>query len=865
MTQNNTFFPTFIDIKYSNNAPILRLFGRDSNDNPIIKNISNCDPYFYILESEREKIPNNGMVKRIENGAPTIHGEKILKLIVPNPNDIYGKKEDAEYLNNYFDTSYEADLKFVDRMRIDLKLNNYITTPKNSIIIPSQIEYPEINEKINLRTHISDFENNDSFTIDEAKEGKSEIYSFVIWDSYTDIYHVFTHLKMNDMMKMIVSKKLREYWSDHKKYSYMKNASIEFHISDSEPLMFIDYIGWNKENKPDIIAGWNYIDYDNNLLFERMKVLENEGKLLKNTYLRLSEVNEVRKTYWHFGVKRGTTYNVAGTNIIDIEHLYEKLQSSTLKWTSLNYAAEKELNTKKLERVSTKEMSQVDIPHLIAYNIVDVMLTKLIEEKKQLINIFVELDSKGFSKLGELSYSVLIDRILLNHVKNRFVLPSKTSLKKIDRSNFIGGIVLEPTVGLHKNVVVLDYRGLYSTIMRSLNISIENKHPDGDIIAKNGIRFNSSPKGIIPQILEDLTNERDIFKSLRDNSTTDDEYSMYDAKQESRKILGNSFYGNMGYDGFRMIDIDTAIAITSTGQYLNLSGKSLVESLGYKVIYGDTDSIFILFDENYTYTEMKEEALQLCHKINKKLTEIALTEFNVKDHVFEIEFDKSYETLFQVYTKKGKAAKKRYAGLQYNDDGTTKFTAKGFEFLKASTAEVTKVVQKELIELILIRPETSELKTYLIKVKEKFFNGDFPESFYSIRYNVNNRMIDSKDSIVKRACNNSNQLLNRHYKKGDSVLVYFTEYPNELALDYNESIPSQFKIDYEISWLKYIINPLESILKSYNIDWDYIKTGLRENNLNNFIPQQQNTQNVEQQQQKPIIKKQITKSLSEFF
>ena len=815
--KKETLYPTYVDYTLSGKHPLIRIFGRNNLKERTTKYLSGVLPYFYV--NSKHNIPSDPSIVSTQTNFKTIENFPATKITANKPSDIGGRKEDIQYLRDPYPETYEADILFEDRVRIDFDLTTPITTPTSSFITSSQIS--SSSEKIEQRYFIIDVENHDNNTIEEAIAGKSSVVSIVVFDSYTKTYYVFTYLPLSDLDKNQISFKLIEYWKNHPTLSYMKDSKIEYVCHNTEEsVMFTKFIEMFKRFTPDTISGWNFDTYDTPVIVNRMKELG-------LPYQDLSEVSEVRYTF--------SSYDIKGINVTDIMTFYTFLQQSKVKFSKLGYIAEKELGTSKLPRTSIMEMVQTDIPHLIAYNIIDVQLTELINKKDNLINFFTELSSLSHCKIGETSRSQFIDKLILHFVKNKFVLPTKKHASKQNKSKKkkgVGGAVQNATAGLHKNIIVLDFAGLYPSIMRSLNISIETRSDTGEYIAANGIRFAAKPIGVVPQILKFLSEKRTYYKKRKSEATTPEEEHEFDLKQYAIKVLQNSFFGVMGWAGFRLSNKDTANAITTTGQFLSFNTIDFVKSLGYKVIYGDTDSLFIQAPEHFNCKQLKSLSAELCQKINDNLSTVAKKEFNVKEHFFNIESDKEFKVLFQVGKKSGEGggAKKRYAGYTYNNDGTLKFIAKGFEMLKADRAIITQDTQKELLNMILSETPKKEIHLFLNTLKDNFMNGKIPSSQIGQRYAVN---LDANSPGLRGTINANNiQILNKNHTYGDELLFFRMSgtpanvpHITELCFEYDEEIPCDYTLDYKLSWDKLIKEPLTSILEANETPWSFINTG----------------------------------------
>ena len=148
-----------------------------------------------------------------------------------------------------------------------------------------------------------------------------------------------------------------------------------------------------------------------------------------------------------------------------------------------------------------------------------------------------------------------------------------------------GGHVLEPVTGLHRNVWVFDFKSLYPSIIRTFNIDplsyVAAPAPDADLIRTPGGAFRREP-AILPRMLDELFPRREAAKRVGD-----------DVASNAIKILMNSFYGVLGTPACRFYNPALANSITGTGREMLLWSKRWFEAAGFKVLYGDTDSLFV--------------------------------------------------------------------------------------------------------------------------------------------------------------------------------------------------------------------------------------------------------------------------------
>lgn len=256
---------------------------------------------------------------------------------------------------------------------------------------------------------------------------------------------------------------------------------------------------------------------------------------------------------------------------------------------------------------------------------------------------------------------------------------------------YAGGIVLKPQAGLHANIAVLDFKSMYPNIMIAYNLSPDTYIPPTepaqpeDTFEAPEVRhkFRKQPPGFYKEVLSYLINTRNEIRSkMKSTDPKSTEHQILDARQKAVKVITNAAYGYAGWTGARWYRKPVAEAASAWGRHKILSAIKMAEEKGLKVIYGDTDSLFVAYEE-------------------KKIQEL---EKQIRQELgLEIEQSKLYTRIF--FTE----AKKRYAGLL--PDGSMDIV--GLEVIRGDWAEVAKKVQEHVLEIILREQAPSKAAEYV--------------------------------------------------------------------------------------------------------------------------------------------------------
>ncbi len=442
---------------------------------------------------------------------------------------------------------------------------------------------------------------------------------------------------------------------------------------------FAEYI---RSYDPDIIVGYNSNHFDWPYLLQRAHI----------NGLRLDVGRRV-------GAEPTTSVHghvsVPGRLNVDLYDYAEEMHEIKVK--TLEEVAEYLGVMKKSERVLIEWWEiprywedEKKRPILIRYALDDVKATYGLAEKLlpfaiQLSHVTgVPLDQVGAMSVGfRLEWYLMRAAFEMNEL-----VPNR-----VERAgeSYRGAVVFTPLKGVHENVAVLDFSSMYPNIMIKYNVgpdtlarSEEECQPHGCYVAPEvGHRFRKHPPGFFKTVLENLLALRKrVRQEMKKYPPDSPEYRLLDERQKALKVLANASYGYMGWTGARWYCRYCAEAVTAWGRRLILTAAEYARKLGLKVIYGDTDSLFVTYDEG---------------KVKK------LIEFVEKELGFEIKIDKVYRRVF--FTE----AKKRYAGIL--EDGRIDIV--GFEAVRGDWCELAKEVQAKVAEIVLKTGDVNKAVEYV--------------------------------------------------------------------------------------------------------------------------------------------------------
>ncbi|AZE72163.1 DNA polymerase II [Pseudomonas synxantha] len=471
---------------------------------------------------------------------------------------------------------------------------------------------------------------------------------------------------------------------------------------------------WLVTFDPDAIIGWNVVQFDLRVLHEHAQRL--------NVPLLLGRGGEAM-TWREHGSRNHYFAAAAGRLIIDG---IEALRSAT--WSFESFSLEnvaqtllgegKDISTPYQRMDEINRMFAEDKPALARYNLKDCELVTRIFAKTELLKFLLERASVTGLPADRSGGSVAAFTHLYMPLMHRqgFVAPN---LGDKPPQASPGGFVMDSRPGLYESVLVLDYKSLYPSIIRSFLIDpvglIEGlKHPDDSesVEGFRGARF-SRTRHCLPSIVTRVSEGREVAKREHNAPLS-----------QALKIIMNAFYGVLGSSGCRFFDTRLASSITLRGHQIMRQTRELVEAQGYEVIYGDTDSTFVWLGSAHAPEDANRIGLALVQHVNDWWRTHLSNEYGLQS-ALELQYETHFSR-FLMPTIRGaeEGSKKRYAGLVVRDDGSEEMVYKGLETVRSDWSPLARQFQQELYQRIFHRqPHQDYIRDYV----RRTLSGEFDE------------------------------------------------------------------------------------------------------------------------------------------
>ena len=656
---------------------VLKFIGTSEEFGAVEIIITDNKPVFFV-DRESELVNLKVPYTRKEVQLKAFDGKDVDAIYFNTQNDL---RKTADELQQNNINQYESDINPVRRYLMERFINAQIKVTGNST----------------RRNNILSFTNPSIEPCDVIPKFVVASLDIETGENNTRLYSIAVHITGNkkEIKQVFVVGK-----EDEKLPAYIQSFSDEKKLLNS-------FISWLNEVDPDIIIGWHVIGFD--LMFLESKCKEYQ---IPFDIARAGGSVSLRTRK-----PRGYFASITGRVVIDgppaLRSSFFTFEDFRLETVAQEMLAEgKTITTDRNKVEEIERLFNEDKKSLAEYNLKDALLVTDIFRKSGLIELSV--------RRSQLS-GLLMDQLgMMTAAFDHFYLPKlhragyvAQNIKDIEANDHAaGGYVMEPAPGIYDNVIVLDFKSLYPTIIQTFKIDpLSRLLSDIDTIETlNGYKF-SLTKHFLPDFITGLMKQRSIANKQKDKQLS-----------QAIKILMNSFYGVMGSFGCRFYHPHLPTAITGTGHKLLLGSKDYLAENGYQVVYGDTDSLFIKLKDGEG-ANAAERGKSLAKQLNEYWEEKIKKEHNLKSYL-ELEYEKYYKK-FIITPARGSevGAKKRYAGLLLEDD-QEKLEFVGMEFVRSDWTRLAKEFQVELYNRVFHTENVEEwLKDFVLRVR----NGEFDE------------------------------------------------------------------------------------------------------------------------------------------
>jgi DNA polymerase-2 len=509
------------------------------------------------------------------------------------------------------------------------------------------------------------------------------------------------------------------------------SAGVEIFADDRQLLR--QFLHWLADYDPDVIIGWNVINFDFwylQRLCQKYRLPFNCGRSGRAHWRTLDDEGERR------------ALSVPGRVILDG---IELLKAAHYQFDSfaLNNVARQLLADEKLIQGNDRgekitELFRHNKALLAEYNIQDCKLVWDIFEQLGLMAFAVarsKITGLALDRVGGSVASFDFRYLPLLH-RQGYVAPNGHRAEAPVASP--GGLVMSSQPGIYDYVAVLDFKSLYPSIIRSfqidplaLAVGVGKELQQSDLVPGfNGAWF-ARAEAILPELIAELWQLRDVAKTRNDG-----------ALSQAIKIIMNSFYGVLGSSGCRFFDSRLASSITLRGHQIIQQTADFIEQQGWSVIYGDTDSVFVWFNNASSAQQANQYAGQLEQQLNVWWQRRLKKEYSI-DSALEIEFETLY-LRFLMPTVRGsdQGSKKRYAGIVMKGQ-KPQLVFKGLENVRSDWTRLARDFQLGLYQRVF---DKQPYEAYIKALVAAVLNGEHDTSMV-YRKRLRRKLVDYQRNI----------------------------------------------------------------------------------------------------------------------
>ncbi|AKA48171.1 hypothetical protein IX51_02600 [uncultured archaeon] len=281
-----------------------------------------------------------------------------------------------------------------------------------------------------------------------------------------------------------------------------------------------------------------------------------------------------------------------------------------------------------------------------------------------------------------------------------------------------GGIALQPEPGLYEDVYEIDFSSMYPSIIVRYNLSPETiGKTHGYVVPDTPYRVNTEKTGFLSQALGNLLEKRLFYKSIK----WEDE--VYRSRDTSLKWMLLTSFGYTGYKNAKFGKIEAHESITSIGRSVLSKAMKLAESMGFSVIHGIVDSLWIKGDGDVE---------ELMRRIKQ-------------DTKIDIVLDGHYRWIVFLPARSGLGSLNRYIGMRM--DGAYKI--RGIELRRKDVPEISRKFQLEALKIFEGCESVSDIGSKYLELQSlenRYLKTmhEFPREYFCINMKITRRPEDYK-------------------------------------------------------------------------------------------------------------------------
>jgi len=822
----------FIPIDYSyfdfEGRNYAKIIGRDENGKRVCI-IDSCPVYLWaILKSKLSQSKINSLIKEIEKIKLDIKDRKTkVEKVELHEKNFLSKKVKALkiFATNYKDLHDIADklgMPEIEKRRgYDLGfITHYIIEKKISPLNWYEIEGEILNNSQEFGGIDSVLEVDFVIKAEKIREIENKKFKpkVLAYDIETDAFKIgegeilMISLVSDDFKKVLTYKSPKEIETNLEYVEYVKD--------EAELLeKFVEYV---KKISPDFLVGYFSDGFDLPYLKARAEKFN----------VKLSLGLDGSQPKFSRGIN--ITAKINGIVHIDIlkfiRSVYSQyMQSETL---SLNEVAKEFLGDTKKEfkHKHSSKIAQDEWEKYYEYNLHDSILTsKLFEKFWPDLSEFTKIIQEPIFNMSRNGMSANVEDYIIHHLEKFNEIPEKRPMyneisERKAREKYQGAFVFQPSPGLYENLAIFDFTSMHASIIVNYNLSkstlLEKKEkncyesPELELNGKKTKFYFSKKSGFFPELLKEIV---ELRKKYKKELKTDTINPILKARSNAFKLLANAYYGYLGFFGARYYCVEAAASTLAFVRKYNQETIENVTKEGYKVIFGDTDSVgFLLNKKN------KEEILKFLKKLNEKLPGI-----------MELELEDFYKRGIWVSKRTGEAgAKKKYALIDEHE----RLKIRGFETVRRDWCALARELQNNIIKQILKDGNEKKALEFLKETIKKIKQREIGIDKLIIRTQLKKPISDYKNISPHVIAAKKMQELEIPISQGNLVEYYIAETRDKKKLVREKVKLTSEKGEYDLEYYlnHQIIPAVENIFQVFNVNIKEIIDGKRQKTLGEF-------------------------------